>query len=309
MRFLIILLSMIVIGVLYAFPIPKIPFEEIYRNVDSKTKASLRAFRSENPTKRLEVSGTSWEYLCLGEGEQTILFLHGMAGAYDIWWQQMMALKHRYRVLSLTYPQLDTLEALSHGIMAILEKEKAGTVNLVGSSLGGYLAQYLVAKNPRRFRTAIYANTFPPNDIIADKNRVIGRLLPFLPAWAVMLNLRKKTEQAIYPASGNSEIVRAYMLEQSYGMMSKAQFVARYHCVIDYFTPPAQKDRGISVLIIEVDNDPLVDNSLREMLKQTYPLAKVCTLHDVGHFPYLNEPELYTHHIKQFLSDKVKIKN
>ena len=89
MRFLFLLLTMIVIGVLYAFPIPKIPFEEIYRNVDSDTKASLRAFRSENPIKRLEVRGTPWEYLSLGEGEQTILFLHGMAGAYDIWWQQI----------------------------------------------------------------------------------------------------------------------------------------------------------------------------------------------------------------------------
>ena len=308
MRLVLILLFMIVIGIglLYAFPISKASFEEIYSRVDEETKASLQAFRHENPTKLLGVNGTSWEYLSLGEGEEAVLFLHGMAGAYDIWWQQMIQLQARYRVISLTYPELDSLEALSRGIMAILAEEKVGTVNLVGSSLGGYLAQYLVSKHPLGFRRAVYANTFPPNDIITEKNKVAGILLPFFPAWAVMRNLRQKTEESIYPASGNSEIVRAYMLEQSYGMMNKTQFVTRYHCVIDHFTLPAPKAQGTSVLIIEADNDPLVEKTLREMMKRTYPFAKVRTLSGVGHFPYLSEPDSYTHLINRFLSDLIE---
>lgn len=47
-------------------------------------------------------------------------------------------------------------------------------------------------------------------------------------------------------------------------------------------------------MIIEADNDPLVEESLREQLKATYPSAQVHTLRGVGHFPYLNEPEAYT---------------
>jgi maspardin len=61
------------------------------------------------------------------------------------------------------------------------------------------------------------------------------------------------------------------MLEQSYGMMTKAQFVSRFNCVIDSFTPADIKSFGIPVLIIEADNDPLVEKPLREMLKRPTP--------------------------------------
>ena len=78
-----------------------------------------------------------------------------------------------------------------------------------------------------------------------------------------------------------------------YGMMSKAQFAARFRCVIDSFEPPDIQSSGIPVLIIEADNDPLVEETLREMLKAIYPSAVIKTLPGAGHFPYLNCPGEY----------------
>ncbi|NKQ36587.1 MAG: alpha/beta hydrolase [Chloroflexi bacterium] len=49
-------------------------------------------------------------------------------------------------------------------------------------------------------------------------------------------------------------------------------------------------------------HDPLVEPVLREMLKDTYPTAVVQTLHNVGHFPYLNEPEMYTDLLLEFIT-------
>ena len=270
--------------------------------MDKDTIDSLTSFRKEIQLKELLVDGAVWNYVAVGEGEEGILFLHGMAGAYDIWWQQILMLKDKYKIVSVSYPPLDSLAEMGHGLIKILEEEKIGKINIVGSSLGGYLTQYMVATYPDNIKKAVFANTFPPNDIIAEKNKGIGKALPFLPEWVVFRVLRQSTEKNIYPAAGHSELVRAYMLEQSYGMMSKAQFVARFHCVIDGFSPADNKSLGIPVLIIEADNDPLVEKPLREMLKQTYPDAEVKTLHAVGHFPYLNKPGLYTQILKEFLS-------
>ncbi len=232
-----------------------------------------------------------------------MLLLHGMGGGYDIWWQQIEALRQHYRVISATYPPVHSLAGLSRGITAILNQERVTRFNVVGSSLGGILAQYLVAEQPGRIQKAVFANTLPPNDILAKKTKISGRLLPFLPEWMVMRNLRKTTAKAIYPASGNSELVAAYMMEQSHGMMRKAQFVARFHCVLDYFQPPDQKASNVEILIIEADNDPLVEKTLREMLKTTYPFATVKTLQGVGHFPYLNRAEKYTKILEEFFND------
>ena len=203
-------------------------------------------------------------------------------------------------MISLTYPPVDSLEEMSRGVMAILEQEGVQKVNVVGSSLGGYLAQYLVAEYPEIINKAVFANTFPPNDLIAEKNRTIGAALPYLPEWLVIKVLRGSFRDSVYPASGRDELTLAYMLEQSYGRMSKAQVVSRFHAVIDPFIPADLEALGIPVLIIESDNDPLVEETLREMLKDTYPSAEVVTLHNVGHFPYLNQPEEYTRILRSF---------
>jgi len=288
--------------VIYNFPVSGPGFQETYKAVDAHTAASLDSFRKNYPGKTAEVDGYSWRYLSVGSGEKTILFLHGMTGAYDIWWQQVLSLKSKYRIVTVTYPPIANLEELSKGIVEILDKEQIDRVHLVGSSLGGYFTQYLVAHYPQKIEKAIFANTFPPNKLIAEKNKTIGMLLPIIPEWAVMVVLRKNTEELLYPESGNSELVKAYMMEQSYGMMSKEQFVSRFHCVIDPFEPPKTDSLGVPVMIIEADNDPLVEVVLRKKLKETYPVATVKTLHHVGHFPYLNEPDLYSTLVHDFFS-------
>lgn len=303
MFFIPLILIVFLLGV-YLFPIQTMPFDKLYVTVGENPRQSLPAFRLNCPPKSLEVNGETWKYIVVGKGEQNILFLHGLAGSYDIWWQQIEALQDRYRVVSVTYPPKDSLEGLGRGILAILENEHIPKVNVIGSSLGGYLAQYLVAMHPERVEKAILGNTFPPNDLIAQQRKAIRILLPYLPAWIIMRICRKNITEVLYPASGNSELLRAFLLEQTYGEMSKAQIVARSRCVIDPFKPPDLLVLDLPILIVEADNDPLLDKTLRELLKATYPSTAVQTLHNTGHFPYLSAPEVYLSVIEQFLRDR-----
>ncbi|MCL4514843.1 MAG: alpha/beta hydrolase [Firmicutes bacterium] len=167
-----------------------------------------------------------------------------MGGSYDIWWQQIEAFEDRYRIVSVTYPPVNSLAGLSRGITEILKKENIYSVYVLGTSLGGYLAQYLVAEHPEIVKKAVFANTFPPNDIILEKNGRLGSLLPYLPEWLIMKSFRGSILNSVVPAANNSELVKAFLLEQSYGLMSKAQFIGRYRCVVDPFTPGDPESHG-----------------------------------------------------------------
>jgi len=303
LKWLVPLTILLAILVVYLYPVPRVPFDQVYANVDPVTVTSLQHFRSQNPLQSIDVDGVKWEYVSLGEAEETVLFLHGMTGAYDIWWQQAEALKNNYHIIAVTYPPVDSLEAMDAGIQAILKEQGVGQVNLVGSSLGGYFAQYLVGMHPEMVRRAVFANTFPPNNLIAEQNRTIGALLPYLPEWLVISVLRGSFQESIYPASGYDELTLAYLLGISYGRMSKQQVVGRFRAVIDPFEPPDVQALGIPVMILEASNDPLVEELLREQLKETYPTAEVVTLEDVGHFPYLSRAQEYSGLLKEFLGE------
>lgn len=295
---LVILLAVLIV---YFWPVPRPAFEQVYAKAPTEKAAALQAFRANSPPSALTLDGLKWEYLAVGEGPRAIVFLHGMAGSYDIWWQQIEALKADYRVIAMTYPAVYSLAELEKGVLAILEREGITRFSVVGTSLGGYFAQYLVARHPNRIEKAVFANTFPPNDLIKEKNGAIGSLLPYLPEWLVLKVLRDSFESSIYPTSGYDELTLAFLNEMSFGRIRKAQVAGRYQCVVEKFEPPV--NTNIPILIIEASNDPLVEATLREQLRATYPAAKVVTVNN-GHFPYLAAPDFYTQQLSDFLSDR-----
>ncbi|MBN8820397.1 MULTISPECIES: alpha/beta hydrolase [unclassified Spirosoma] len=294
------LLPIVLIVIVYLIPVSKKDAAELYDGVDKQPINGLTAFRK-LPTKTRHTQGYDWTYLVLGNGPKTILFLHGMTGGYDFWWQQMNAFSHDYRVVSMTYPPVDNLSDLGKGVISILDKEKIDSVIVVGSSLGGYLTQYLLATYPQRVEKAVLGNTFPKNDIYEEANHTKVAVAKWLPEWAVMNALRGNLVNQVIPASENNPLAKAQLLENTYGRMSKAQFLARYQCVIDKFQPIDGKQTKVPLLILESDNDPLILLQLRTQLKQYYTTAQVHTFHQKGHFPYLNAAKEYNTVLGNFL--------
>lgn len=299
-RLLWVIPALVLVGI-YLVPTPRKDALSLYEGADKKPVSGLSAFR-QLPIRTINTQGHNWPYLVLGNGPKTILFLHGMTGGYDFWWQQMNDFSPDYRVISLTYPPVDELSVLGEGVMAILDKEKVARTVVVGSSLGGYLTQYLLAMYPERIEKAVLGNTFPKNDTYEEQNHVRIRVASWLPEWALMSALRQNLFKQVLPASENDPLAKAQLLENTYGRMSKAQFIARYQCVIDKFDPIDGTQSDIPVLIVESDNDPLIPPALRATLKQYYKTAQVHTFHNKGHFPYLNAKDEYNTVLRNFLS-------
>ncbi len=263
-----------------------------YYPYNDQIKNSLLEFRR-IPTKILPHKNVKWQYLVLGEGNRTILFLHGMGGAYDIWWQQILSLKDDYQTVSVTYPPVKSLHGLAEGIIEILKNEEIEEVFVVGSSLGGYLAQYLTSFYPDIVKKAVFGNTFPPNDLYEKENRWLIKLVHLLPNSVVMQILKRRMLKNVVPASQNSPIVRAYILEMCERKMNKADLLARYRCVIEKFLPCCHSCKA-SLMLIESENDPMVPPQLRKTLKGMYNFKRVYTFKNEGHFPYLCAAEEYT---------------
>jgi pimeloyl-ACP methyl ester carboxylesterase len=283
----------------YFWPVSKKSFEQLYVGGLDARVSSLNDVRS-LPLKSVNIHDVSWLYLKTGVGDTTILFLHGMAGAYDVWWNQIDYFKDRYQIISVTYPAVGSLAEMGAAVMQILDQEKVGRFLVVGSSLGGYFCQYLTATYPERVIAAVYGNTFPVNDFFERENTTVATLMKILPEWTVMQAMRSNLDEKVLPACQNDPVASAYLREGLAGVTSRKQLVARYQCVIDKFQPADVGELQIPVLIIESENDPLVPEQLRAGLKALYPTARVVTYPDKGHFPYINFPTDYNRQLAAF---------
>jgi pimeloyl-ACP methyl ester carboxylesterase len=296
MKKALLILIVVLIG-LYLLPVKQFTFDEKYPADDAMSE-SLRLFRDE-PIKTLNFKNQNWTYFVAGQSDTTILFLHGMGGSYDIWWQQLNHFRKNYKVLSLSYPSVKSLNELSEGIFAILEKEKIQKVVVVGSSLGGYLAQYLAVHHPEKMIKVSLGNTFAPNTENKAKNETLVKVMQWLPEWLVIKTIRAKYNKEVIPAANNHPVTDAFLNELLGTEVTREIFTNRYYCVVDTFT--AIIDSKIPLQIIETSNDPLVSKNLREALKANYPQAKVINLGNIGHFGYLNEPEKYNMVLEEFV--------
>lgn len=302
-RFLkiLIILLVLIIG-LYYYPAPQRDFFKLYTQEDVPAQ-SLQEFQSRE-TSEIEIDQVKWMYYAGGRGDKTILFLHGMGGSYDIWWQQILKFEADYRIISYTLPkEIKSLEKCSQGIQAILEKEKVTSFTVVGSSMGGYIAQYLVNTIPEKIDKAVFGNTFPPNSLIKKENRQKEKIIPWLPEIVLVKLGDKKLKEKLIPAGKNSKLLEAFLPSIQF---NKEQFMNRYAVVIDVFAPKTSgyNYKRIPKLILESDNDPLVQKELRTALKELYSDAQAYTFHNAGHFPYINEAKEYNTILKQFLEQE-----
>jgi hypothetical protein len=93
----------LIVLIAYSSPVRRVPFPKLYAKVPEELRRSLHAFRTHHKLHRSTVDRNSWNYLSVGEGSETILLLHGMAGAYDIWWQVIEALQDHFKIIAVTY--------------------------------------------------------------------------------------------------------------------------------------------------------------------------------------------------------------
>jgi pimeloyl-ACP methyl ester carboxylesterase len=203
-------------------------------------------------------------------------------------------------VVAVTCPPLETLAAVAESLVHLLNHERVMKTNLVGTSFGGYLAQYLVTFHPERIEKAVFSNTYAQPAPISRKYRLVELVLPVAPEWLVMAILRRGLRTRVYPARPKPGPALPYLLEQASGKLSKADILCRYRNVIEPFARTEPSRLNLPVLIIESDDDPLIEPPWRAELRAAYPSARVHTLRGGGHFPYLDMSETYTELLGDF---------
>ena len=260
--------------------------------------AARDAFSAEHPEQRVILNGRDWGVLDVGQGP-VLMLIPGTLGRGDVFWNQIAALKDRLRIIAVSYPSKGGVEEWADDMIQLLDKLDIPFATILGSSLGGYLAQFIAGTHPTRISRLIAANTLhsakgldqmPPYALDLEAAPIDTLRAGFgkgLGGWA--------------KAHPDQENLVELLLQEAGGRILESELRARLSAL--KFGPelPTPAIDAAKIVTIEVDDDPLIPPRMREAVRARLSPAVAYRFTDGGHFPYLARPADYTSLLEQVM--------
>lgn len=256
-------------------------------------------FAVDFPERRVMLNGRDWGAIDSGGDGPVLLLMPGTLGRADVFWNQIRALAGRARVIAISYPSGGGVAEWAGDIAALLDHLGIARATVLGSSLGGYVAQYFAAEYPSRVRKLIAANTL--HSVIGlDQMKPYSLDLERAPikdlraGFGVGLNAWAKAHP------DQADLV-ALLLAEADGRILEPELRARLMALkVGPELAPVTLDTE-NIVTIEVDDDPLISPTMRAAVRARLSPGVAYRFSGGGHFPYIARPADYSAVLEQVL--------
>lgn len=285
---------------------------------------------------RVEVNGTSLEYVERGKGD-SVVFFHGGSGDLRAWQGQMDEFAAKYRTIALSCrgyhpnPPLGddphvTLQTFVDDIIAFVQALDLHQVHMIGHSAPGGFGSLIVARDhPQVLRSLVLIE--PPVFPILGVNvppTPLQILRLFLRRPAIAASLVQFGAKGIGPASkafdrGDDEeglrlFMRANLGAEAFERMPSDRFQQALENIPPLkaqlrvgFPPFSRQDaRGIRVrtLLVSGQKSNAVLRSITDALERSLPNARRVTIPNASHNMFETNPKGFNHEVVAFLDEK-----
>jgi pimeloyl-ACP methyl ester carboxylesterase len=215
------------------------------------------------------------------------------------------------RVIVLAYPDATRMTDLVEAIAARLAAAGVERADVLGSSYGGWVAQCLARRHPRRVRRLVLVHTFALRPSDARRFRLGMALWRAVPESCLRRLLALRVTRLLRPArEASAAEYRRLAAVLGEAVRSPAALDALHRqnaCLLESCAsfglgPGDRPPGGHPVLIVEADDDPAIRAGARARLRALYPGARVRTFHGTGHVTAVAAPEAFAGVVNDFLT-------
>ena len=280
-------------------------FNSFYKDVPEEQQKLFLDFRRNHPYSTILFQNKELQYLSSGEGEKTLVFLHGALVRPDMWFYPILELEDTFRIIAPLFPsQMMSAQEAADFVRSILKKENISKAVFIGYSYGGGVAQYVAEKYPDLVDKLILSNTgvVGREDSIAqlEQFKKVVKLLPFF-----LMKKKLKNRIEYVPSSAWNAFHNAYFME-IHAKLTKRLFLEyiegmlRFADEANCFPRDTREWNGETVLLgTRSDKDAF---KYFERLLKLYPHSKSYIFEEAGgHHMLFLFPEKYTRILSQYL--------
>lgn len=246
-----------------------------------------------------------------GQGPPLVLIM-GLRRNAQWWYQQIPAFSKHFRVLvfdnrgSGRSSQPDTpysIALLAADAIALLEHLNIGRADILGYSMGGYIAQELAIRRPEMVRRLVLVSTGAGGAsgvrMAPEQRREFENVAGLSPAEALQKNLFAYFSPA-YSDSHPQEMAR-FMEVSLRHLQAPQAFLRQYQACLEHDTTGRLGQVTAPALIMAGNEDPVLPPANAHILKQLLPQAELQLFPGGRHSFMLQMPAEFNRAVLRFL--------
>jgi pimeloyl-ACP methyl ester carboxylesterase len=260
-------------------------------------------------TTTMKIAGVDVELFEAGQvradHERALVFLHSGQG-FDPWQPFAAQLAAQRRLVAPSHPGFgksslpgwfDSVDDIAHLYLELLDRLDLGEVDVVGCSIGGWIAAEMATKTPRRFRRLVLigpagvkvgaADKLDIPDLFAMPQDEVNRLLYHDPV-GMTPDFAKLSDEDLAIVFRNRESLALLAWEP---WMHNPKLKHRLHRI------------DAPVLFVRGGSDRVVSAEYLEAYARLLPNARTLTISASGHLPHLEQPQALASAINTFLEN------
>lgn len=244
-----------------------------------------------------------------GAGEPVVL-VHGLGYARWGWEPVADLLAERHEVILLDNrgigesdapPGPYTVAALADDVAQVLDEAGVERARVVGTSLGGMIAQELALARPERVDRLVLVCTTPGGQNAAPMPAVTTALIAEAPTLEPLVALRLFVENAVAPGASDGLVAR--ILEHRIRTAQTPEaWNAQAAAGQGFDAWDRLPELAAPTLIVHGTEDVVVDPVNANLLAERIPDSRLEWFEGCGHLVFWEEPERFASVVGEFLS-------
>ena len=266
-------------------------------------------------TTRVARNGTvGIAYDVRGQGPAVVL-VHGLGVGRWGWEPVADRLARRFRVITVDNRGIGasgaprgsySTRAMAEDVVAVMDDAGVASAGVVGTSLGGMVAQELALAHPERVDRLVLVATIPGGRMTAPMPLKTAYLLTWAPLMRSEQRLRGFVEHNLGPETlhRRPRVVRRLMaLKRAHPQTEQAW---RAQATAGVLFDPLGRQRRITqpTLILQGTADQVVNPVNAELLAELLPDARVRYFEGAGHLLCWDKPRRFARVVSGFLADR-----
>lgn len=244
-----------------------------------------------------------------GSGD-ALLLIHGLGYARWGWEPLLPLLDGHFRVISFDNrgigdssvpPGPYDAAQMAGDALAVLDDAGVERAHVVGTSLGGMIAQEVALAAPGRVDRLVLIATNPGTPHAYPMPEATVRLLTEAPAWDPAVALRRFVENALGPAP-DADIVERILEHRTSRPQSPEGWAAQAAAGTTFHGGDRAREITAPTLLISGEEDRVVDPRNTTLLGEMIPDSTTSLIADAGHLVFWEHPRTVADQMIDFLA-------